>query len=340
MFGIRFIKAQPTTYLIQFRNGRIVREGVGLSFFYWSPKSSLVAIDLAEVDVPFIFNETTADYQEISIQGQVVYRVTDPPRLSRMINFTLRSKGKGYATEDPEKLPQRLINQIQVLMRAGILKLSLKDALRTGDTMVDDLKAALAGSQIVAQLGIQILDLVFLALKPNPETARALEAEAREEILQRADEAIYTRRNASVEQERAIRENELNTEVAVENKKRQIREAKIDADRAVQQKRQVIKEETLQGQIALEEKNRELVDLSVENSRKQADAQAYGMNAVMASFQQVDPRTMQALAAVGMQPAQLIASAFQNLAENAGKISSLNISPDLLQELLAGPKEV
>ena len=34
MFGINFIKIQPTTYLLQYRRGRIVREGVGLALFY------------------------------------------------------------------------------------------------------------------------------------------------------------------------------------------------------------------------------------------------------------------------------------------------------------------
>jgi hypothetical protein len=36
-----------------------------------------------------------------------------------------------------------------------------------------------------------------------------------------------------------------------------------------------------------------------------------------------------------MQPDQLVALAFQGLAERADKIGQLNISPDLLRELLA-----
>ena len=51
-------------------------------------------------------------------------------------------------------------------------------------------------------------------------------------MFREADEAIYARRNSAVEQERAIKENELNTEIAVENKKRQIRETQMDAERA------------------------------------------------------------------------------------------------------------
>src|SRR5439155_18161206 len=105
--------------------------------------------------------------------------------------------------------------------------------------------------------------------KPKPETARALEAQAREELLRNADEAIYSRRNSAVEQERAIKENELNTEIAVENKKRQIKEAQMDADRAVRERRRQIEQEEMSGKIGLEERRRELVDLATTNARQE-----------------------------------------------------------------------
>jgi len=44
MFGIKFIKVQPTTYLLEYRAGKVVREGLGLSFFYYAPTTSLVAV--------------------------------------------------------------------------------------------------------------------------------------------------------------------------------------------------------------------------------------------------------------------------------------------------------
>ena len=42
MLGLQFIKVQPTVYLLQYRKGQVVREGVGLSFFYYAPSTSLV----------------------------------------------------------------------------------------------------------------------------------------------------------------------------------------------------------------------------------------------------------------------------------------------------------
>ena len=223
MFGIRFFKVEPTDFVLQFKGGKAVREGVGLSFFYFAPTTSLVLIPVGSVDVYFIFEEVTADFQQVTVQGQITYRVADPRKLSQLMNFTLAANGKGYATDDPQKLPQRLINHTQVLTRASLKSLSLREALGLSGDLVASLRQGLQSAEAIASLGIEVLGLSILAIKPTPETARALEAETREQLLREADEAVYPRRNAAVEQERAIKENELNTEIAVENKKRQIK---------------------------------------------------------------------------------------------------------------------
>ncbi len=334
MFGIQFIKVQPTTYLLQYKKGKIKREGSGLAFFYYAPTTSLVAVPVASTDVPFIFNEVTADFQDVSIQGQATYRITDAKKIAQLLNFTLDASGNGYASDDPGKLSQRLINVINVLTRKELQTLPLREALRGSDAIVQDVAKGLRESKEIVALGMEVIGLSILAIRPTPETGRALEAEAREKLLREADEAIYARRNSAVEQERAIKENELNTEIAVENKKRQIREAQMDAERAVQEKQHQLRDAEMLANISLEEKNKQLVALSVENARSQADAKAYGVSAMMKALEGVDSKTLQSLASVGMRPDQLVAIAFQELAERADKIGQLNISPDLLRELM------
>jgi len=334
MFGIKFIKVQPTTYLLQYRGGAVVREGLGLSFFYYAPTTSLVAVPVGSVDVPFIFQETTGDFQSVTIQGQVTYRVGDPRRLAALLNYTLAPNGHTYASEDPEKLPERVIHVINVLARAELQKLPLREAIRASDELVRAVKAGLVASEEITSLGLDVLGLSILAIKPTPETARALEAETREKLFRDADEAIYARRNSAVEQERAIKENELNTEIAIENKKRQIRETQMEANRAVQEKESVLKKEALEVNIGLEDRRKNLVVLAAENARAEADARAYGVSSTMKALSTADAKILQALASTGMKPEQLIAFAFQELAGKAEKIGQLNISPDLLRELL------
>jgi len=334
MLGIRFIKVEPTDFILQYKRGKVVREGAGLSFFCFAPTTSLVRIPIGSVDVPFIFEEVTADFQEVTVQGQLTYRVSEAKKLSQLMNFTLTPNGKEYASGDPKKLPQRLINHAQVLTRASLKSLKLRDALGQSDTLVASLRQGLQSADVIASLGIEVLGLSILAIKPTPETSRALEAEAREQILLEADEAIYARRNAAVEQERSIKENEFNTEIAVENKKRQVRETQLEAEKSVQKKKREIREAEMTAKIAIEEKNKELVALSTTNARTEADSKAYAIAAVMKSLSATDPKTLQALTSVSMEPGQLIALAFKELAENADKIGQLNMSPELLRELL------
>lgn len=337
LLGFRYIKIPPTTHVIQYSGGKVVREGTGISFFYYSPVTSLVAVPVGSTDVPFIFEEQTGDYQTVSLQGQITYRIAEPQKLAALMDFTLGANGRDYASEDPEKLPQRVINLVHVLARAEIEKLPLRQALRASEPLVTAIRGRLVASVELGALGLEVLGLSLLAIKPTPETARALEAETREQLLREADEAIYARRNAAVEQERGIKENELNTEIAVENKKRQIRETQMDAERAVQEKQAQLERAQLESNISLEDERKRLVALETKNAKVEADARAYNVATTMKALASADAGVLQALVTSGMKPEQLIAFAFQELAGKANKIGQLNISPDLLSELLDKP---
>src|SRR4029079_15158367 len=130
------------------------------------------------------------------------------------------------------------------------------------------------------------------------------------------DEAIYARRNAAVEQERLIKESELNTEIAVEEKQRQIRETQMAAE------------------IAVEEQRSQLIDRRVENERKDADSRAYTLTETLKPLRGLDWKTLMMLGGKGADAKAIVALAFQEMAENAQKIGELNVSPDLLRSLI------
>jgi hypothetical protein len=339
MLGIGFVKAQPTTHLIEYRNGRIAREGPGLSFFYFSPATSLVAVPVGSRDVPFIFEVATADFQAATVQGQVTYRIARPRAAAAMLNFTLRPDGRTYESDDPKKLPERVTAIAQVVIQGEVGALPLRDALRSSDAVTASVATRFAAHPEVVALGIELLGLSILAIKPTVETARALEAEAREAMLRAADVAIFERRNASVDGERRIRENELNTEVAVEQKKRLIRETQMAAEASLREKKHALDRADMTASIGLEEDRKAFVERKAQNIRTLAEADAHRMRAVVDALAAADPRIVQALAASGMEPGQLIAQAFGGIAERAEKIGELNVSPDLLAGLLAAKRK-
>jgi hypothetical protein len=316
MLTIRFMKAAPTTYVMHFQNGRIRREGPGLSFFYYAPTSTIVAVPMASADAPFAFQESTADFQSVAIQGQLTYRVADPKRLSSLLDLSIGPQGV-YCSEDFRKLTERMVHTTQTLMRAETQKLTLREALTSSGPLSASVLAGLKSSEAVSQLGVEILNLALLSIRATPEMAKALEAEAREALQRLSDDAIYTRRNNAVEQERRIKESELNTEIAVEEKQRQIRETQMAAEIAIEQQRST------------------LMEKRIENDRKDADSRAYALEATLKPVRDVDWRTLMMLSQHGGDPKMVIALGFQELASNAQKIGELNISPDLLRSLIS-----
>jgi hypothetical protein len=241
---IGYFRGDPNDYVLAYTNGRVARAGTGIGFLYWAPATSIVSVPTSTQDAPFILNETTGNFQAITVQGQLTYRIVDPARTAASLNFTLEPGQRSYRSDDPEKLPQRLINA---------LRLAASD-------LAANVLARLKVDPAVATLGVECLSLFFSAVKPTPEMAKALEAEYREGLQRRADQAIYARRAAAVEQERQIKQNELNT------------------------------------QVLLEERRRELVDLEGANNNKQAEYNARSNDVWLRPWRDTDPRVLLALA--------------------------------------------
>ncbi len=334
MFGIRYAKFPPGCHVFKYNKGKLTASGDGLSFFFFSPSTSIAIVKTGSSDANFMFSEITVDFQAITIQGQFTYRITDPSKTARMLNYTISNHNLQYISEDPQKLEERLINLALVAAKSAVRLLPLKEAVVASEDIAKTIFSTLSTNNMVAALGVEVLSVSVAAVKPNAETARALEAKTREQILKESDDAVFLRRNSAVEQERIIRENELNTEIAVENKNREIRQKQMESQILVQQKQQEIEEAAQNFKIKTEERNKELVELSAENQRKQADTSAYAVAANLKAYEGINPVVLQLLANSNMDSSRLMALAFQEIAEKADKIGNLNITPDLLNTII------
>ncbi len=333
MLGINYIKFDSMNYVIHYKNGKIKKEGRGLSFFYFSPNSSIISIPVQSNDFQFVFNETTKDYQEVTLQGQITYKIESPKQLAEALDFTVNSK-KQYLKSDYEKIQQRIINEAQTASSSILQRLSLKEALRQLEEIESEIFTNVQKSKTVQMLGLEILSVNVLGVTPNPEMARALEAQTRESLQKEADQAVYERRNFAVEQERIIKESELNTEIAVEEKQKQIVEKKMETDVVKQENDQKLNEMEMTSSISLEEQKKDLIDIQVTNEKKEADVKEYVLNANLKPYKELDWKTLMAISNNGNDPGNNIALAFRELAENADKIGNLNISPELLDSIV------
>ena len=283
-------------------------------------------------DLPFIFSESTYDYQTVTIQGQISYKITNPKTLSDVLDFTVQDNGQ-YKKNDIEKLNQRLINEAQTATSSFIHGIKLKDAIRSAKNIEESIIEGLKNSSAINMLGIEILGANILAISATPEMARALETETREKLQQEADQAVYERRNFAVEQERKIKETELNTEIAIEEKQKQITEKKMESEVIKAENDRKLREMKLEADISVENQRKLLIEEKTENDKIEAETQGYVIEATLKPYKDIDWKILTALNN-NPDPKFNISLAFRQLAENADKIGTLNISPDLLDSLL------
>ena len=296
MFGIRYCKFPPTYHVIHYKNGSIRKDGLGLSFFYYAPNSDLAKVPITSQSVPFVFQELTSDFQEVTVQGNFNYRVTDAQEISKSLDFTVDANGS-YRSDDPQTLNERLTQLIQARARTFTQKSALTEVLNANDALITHIKTGLEHDEFFARLSVVIEDVTVESISASPDMTKALQANTREKLLLQADQAMHQRRQTSVEMERKIQELELETEISIEQQRT------------------------------------ELIDQKVENDKKEADAQAYGLNASLEPLKEVDWRLLMA-ARGNLESDSLIAMAFRDLADKAEKIGNLNISPELLDTLV------
>lgn len=284
-FGVGYFKGEPTEYLLVYRGGALSAKGVGLTFFYWAPSTTIVAVPSGTIDVPFILNEMTGNYQAVTLQGQLTYRLTKPETVAAVLNYAIDPATRQYRAEDPEKLAQRIINEVQTQARGELQNLALDAVMRQSVECAQRMYSRVKAAPALAELGIELVSLYLTSVKPTPEMAKALEAEYRENLQTKADQAIYQRRALAVEQERRIKDNELTTA------------------------------------IELEQKRQHLVQLEGENAIRQAEAEAKATAIKLGPYKELPPATLLAMSMKGM-------------ADNAGKIGNLTITPELMASLL------
>ena len=128
----------------------------------------------------------------------VTYRIGDPRRMAALMDFSLAKDGRSHVSEDPQRLGDRVASQVEVIVQQAVQALELKQALRASATIARQAQQELAVQPEIAAMGLEIMGVSVMAVKPTPDIARALEGQARESNLRAADDAVYSRRMAAV----------------------------------------------------------------------------------------------------------------------------------------------
>jgi len=287
--------------VIKYGSGRITREGQGLAFFYLKYNTQIVVVPTSSMDANLVFNEVTSSFQTVTIQGQFTYRIHNPKRAAELLNYTMNPFTHTHISNDPDRMAQRITNIIQMETRGEIQQRPLEEVLTQYETIAGKVLERVKNSALLDPLSADLLSVYFIAAKPTSEVAKALEAEYRETLLRKADMAISARRAAAVEEKRKIKENELNTE------------------------------------ITLEEQHRQLIGLQGNNALRQATNHGKALEEEAAYRTRVRQKELDLYTAID--PRKVLALAMIELGQNAGRIGNVTITSEILAALLDGRAE-
>lgn len=311
---VRHIRADATSHIQYFKDGKRIRSGRGLSFWFLAQGASISEVPLDDRELPFLVKGQSSDYQDLTAQGAIVWRVDEPEKLGERVDFAI-DLSSGLHTGLPIDQLNNVLSGLAGQVTAGYLKkLGVRAVLEQGAAPLQDvLLADLAKNPILAKMGLEIVGLNVADVSPSRELARALQAPTFESLQQQADEATFARRALAVEKERAIAENELGN------------------------------------RIELAARQQDLIAREDANARAEAEAKAAAMHistdAEAARIRTLDQARVDMESArmdiySDLPPTVLMAMAAQEFAAKLDRIDNLTVTPDMLSGLMTQMRQV
>ena len=87
--------ANLTEYVMKIKKGKIIQEGLGLSFFYNTMTTSMMVMPATAFDTSFVYDDImTADFQKINVQGDISYTIADYRKAAKMVDFPTKIRNE------------------------------------------------------------------------------------------------------------------------------------------------------------------------------------------------------------------------------------------------------
>ena len=301
------LRSDATHHVIRYANGRVRRSGRGLSFWFLPQTASLAELPMDDREMTLFVKGRSRDFQALSLQGALTWRVADPERLAERVDFTILLASGELRSEPLEQIQARIAGLANQAALQYLADASVNDLLGAGlEPLRLRLTAALAEDPSLTEMGIAVIAVRLTSLAPSSELERTLQAPTYESLQQKADQATFERRALAVDKERAIAENELANKIELARREKSLiaQEAENAGNRA-------------QG--------------LAEAQQIEAEAEATRIRAVEGAKAETEKARLDVYR--DLPPAVLYGLAARELAGKLTKIEHVNVTPDLLAAL-------
>jgi regulator of protease activity HflC (stomatin/prohibitin superfamily) len=327
----RHFRTEPTRHVLKYSAGKITKSGPGLGFWFWPLSTSIAEVPVDDREQLLMFQARSADFQDVTVQGVIAYRVTDPAKLAERVDFTIDLARGTYAKQPLERLSLMITQLAQQHAAAYITRNSIRRVLSDGyDEIRASIAAGVSADQQLKSMGLELGAVRVSSLKPTAELERALEMPEREKIQQMADQASFARRALAVENERAIQENELQNQIELARREKQLIDQRGSNELHRVKQEAEAQELKVRGEV---DRSRLVTQAEADRRRIAADAEGQGIRLVEGAKVESERERMGVYR--DFPQAVLLGLAARDLALNLPPIEHLTLSPEVLGPLLS-----
>jgi hypothetical protein len=197
---LRQLRSDTSSYVQEFQSGHRVRSGRGLAFWFRSNGASISEIPMDDRQLPFMLRGHSADYQELTIYGTVIWRVIAPEALGDRMDFAIDLKSGRHIGEPMDQLDTVLVSLVRQSANSYLTRFGVREVLDAGIAPLQfAITDGMTSDSSLSDLGLTLVKVHVANLEPRTELARALKAPVFEHLQKQADEALLAGRSVRME---------------------------------------------------------------------------------------------------------------------------------------------
>jgi len=245
-----WVQAEPSQYLVHYRRGRIVHEGLGIGVWRLPGVDRVALVPVSANSLSFQVDQITQENQGVELAGFAVWRVADP-RVT-LQRFPFDAGGDAVATIGGD-----LRDVVESAIRHCVANMTIEDVLRKRATIILELKRELG--YITTQWGLEIDTIEIKSVKiQSTQVFNHLQARYRDQLrLASETSAIAAEREIAVrraEQQEELAQREAASRLREAERAQQARkrQAELDREAAVHASEQTLEREAAEARAALD----------------------------------------------------------------------------------------
>ena len=316
---LRHMRCAPNMYIEHTAKAKLVHSGLAQAFWFRPLNASVSEVPVDDQQLPLLFHARTVDFQDLTVQATVTYRIVDPHTAAGRIDFGIDPDEGAWRARPLDQLAGLLTESAQQHALDLLAGTPLRQALADGVTPVRERVAAgLLADRRLAETGLEVVDVRVVAVAVGGGDGTGVADPAARTGAAGSRPGHLRTPAVAVERERAITENELQSQIELARREEQL----VDQ----------------QGRNA---RKRSTEEVAAEKIRTEADAQRQELLAqTQAEATRVVGMAQAEVDAAALTPyrdldqAIVLGLALKELAANLPEIGTLNLTPDVLTQVL------